>query len=161
MSWMCSHLVSAFILADMKCERHNCACKTFLSWPSIPVKTYRRLFFFPQCCWNCGRKASETCSGCNAARYCGSFCQHKDWERHHLICSPGLQAQPKPVSAITASRAAAAAAAAAGASPVGLVGVKASDSVPSVSSPGAEKASAASRSSTPSTPASAPETNGH
>uniref|UniRef100_A0A8C7CM57 CBFA2/RUNX1 partner transcriptional co-repressor 2 n=1 Tax=Oncorhynchus kisutch TaxID=8019 RepID=A0A8C7CM57_ONCKI len=54
-----------------------------------------------ECCWNCGRKASETCSGCNAARYCGSFCQHKDWERHHLICSPGLQAQPKPVSAIT------------------------------------------------------------
>nr|XP_015101721.1 protein CBFA2T3 [Vicugna pacos] len=34
-------------------------------------------------CWNCGRKASETCSGCNAARYCGSFCQHKDWEKHH------------------------------------------------------------------------------
>nr|XP_009939274.1 PREDICTED: protein CBFA2T2 [Opisthocomus hoazin] len=32
-------------------------------------------------CWNCGRKASETCSGCNIARYCGSFCQHKDWER--------------------------------------------------------------------------------
>uniref|UniRef100_A0A8C7CDQ0 CBFA2/RUNX1 partner transcriptional co-repressor 2 n=1 Tax=Oncorhynchus kisutch TaxID=8019 RepID=A0A8C7CDQ0_ONCKI len=57
-----------------------------------------------ECCWNCGRKASETCSGCNAARYCGSFCQHKDWERHHLICSPGLQAQPKPVSAITAAR---------------------------------------------------------
>ncbi|KFR15739.1 Protein CBFA2T2, partial [Opisthocomus hoazin] len=34
-----------------------------------------------QSCWNCGRKASETCSGCNIARYCGSFCQHKDWER--------------------------------------------------------------------------------
>ncbi|KPP59443.1 hypothetical protein Z043_122635 [Scleropages formosus] len=49
-------------------------------------------------CWNCGRKASETCSGCNAARYCGSFCQHKDWEKHHLICSPGLQAQPKSLS---------------------------------------------------------------
>ncbi|KAL0191786.1 hypothetical protein M9458_014484, partial [Cirrhinus mrigala] len=51
------------------------------------------------CCWNCGRKASETCSGCNAARYCGSFCQHKDWERHHLICSPGLQTQPKSIAA--------------------------------------------------------------
>ena len=37
-------------------------------------------------CWNCGRKASETCSGCNIARYCGSFCQHKDWENHHLVC---------------------------------------------------------------------------
>ncbi|XP_059177228.1 protein CBFA2T1-like isoform X2 [Physella acuta] len=37
-------------------------------------------------CWNCGRKASETCSGCNVARYCGSFCQHKDWENHHHVC---------------------------------------------------------------------------
>lgn len=38
-------------------------------------------------CWNCGRKAQETCSGCNLARYCGSFCQHKDWENHHQICN--------------------------------------------------------------------------
>ncbi|XP_056090776.1 protein CBFA2T3 isoform X7 [Rhinichthys klamathensis goyatoka] len=44
----------------------------------------------PQSCWNCGRKASETCSGCNTARYCGSFCQHKDWEKHHHVCSQGL-----------------------------------------------------------------------
>ncbi|KAM9814026.1 protein CBFA2T2 isoform 2-T2 [Neosynchiropus ocellatus] len=107
-----------------------------------------------ECCWNCGRKASETCSGCNAARYCGSFCQHKDWERHHLICSPGLQAQPKP--AISSARGVAGAAA--GVSPAV---VKAPDSVASVSSPGGEKASVASRSSTPSTPASAHEANGH
>ncbi|XP_051918458.1 protein CBFA2T3 isoform X7 [Hippocampus zosterae] len=45
-------------------------------------------------CWNCGRKASETCSGCNTARYCGSFCQHKDWERHHHVCGQGLQGLP-------------------------------------------------------------------
>ncbi|XP_030831016.1 protein CBFA2T1 isoform X2 [Strongylocentrotus purpuratus] len=38
-------------------------------------------------CWNCGRKANETCSGCNTARYCGAFCQHKDWENHHRMCS--------------------------------------------------------------------------
>uniref|UniRef100_A0A8C5W715 RUNX1 partner transcriptional co-repressor 1 n=1 Tax=Leptobrachium leishanense TaxID=445787 RepID=A0A8C5W715_9ANUR len=44
-------------------------------------------------CWNCGRKASETCSGCNTARYCGSFCQHKDWEKHHHICGQTLQSQ--------------------------------------------------------------------
>uniref|UniRef100_A0A4W5MFE6 CBFA2/RUNX1 partner transcriptional co-repressor 2 n=1 Tax=Hucho hucho TaxID=62062 RepID=A0A4W5MFE6_9TELE len=87
-----------------------------------------------ECCWNCGRKASETCSGCNAARYCGSFCQHKDWERHHLICSPGLQAQPKPVSAITAARAAAAAADV-------TTGVKAPECVPTAASPGGEKGS--------------------
>ncbi|XP_007474259.1 protein CBFA2T2 isoform X5 [Monodelphis domestica] len=50
-------------------------------------------------CWNCGRKASETCSGCNAARYCGSFCQHKDWERHHRICGQGPHphCQSKPL----------------------------------------------------------------
>ncbi|XP_076325565.1 protein CBFA2T1-like isoform X2 [Tachypleus tridentatus] len=40
-------------------------------------------------CWNCGRKANETCSGCNVARYCGSFCQHKDWENHHRMCGQG------------------------------------------------------------------------
>ncbi|XP_035751092.1 protein CBFA2T3 [Egretta garzetta] len=49
-------------------------------------------------CWNCGRKASETCSGCNIARYCGSFCQHKDWERHHRICGQGLHGQSKPLA---------------------------------------------------------------
>ncbi|CAH0550820.1 unnamed protein product [Brassicogethes aeneus] len=38
-------------------------------------------------CWNCGRKAHETCSGCSLARYCGAFCQHKDWENHHQVCS--------------------------------------------------------------------------
>ncbi|XP_025422228.1 protein CBFA2T1 [Sipha flava] len=37
-------------------------------------------------CWNCGRKAQETCSGCNTAQYCSSFCQHKDWETHHQTC---------------------------------------------------------------------------
>uniref|UniRef100_A0A8D0L5G6 CBFA2/RUNX1 partner transcriptional co-repressor 3 n=1 Tax=Sphenodon punctatus TaxID=8508 RepID=A0A8D0L5G6_SPHPU len=50
-------------------------------------------------CWNCGRKASETCSGCNTARYCGSFCQHKDWEKHHHVCGQtlqGLQASSAP-----------------------------------------------------------------
>ena len=44
------------------------------------------MFFVLKNCWNCGRKASETCSGCNLARYCGSFCQHKDWEGHHRVC---------------------------------------------------------------------------
>ncbi|KAM6454060.1 protein CBFA2T2 isoform 2-T2 [Liasis olivaceus] len=58
-------------------------------------------------CWNCGRKASETCSGCNIARYCGSFCQHKDWERHHRICGQGLHSQVKPVS-LSAGRSSAA-----------------------------------------------------
>ncbi|OQR69790.1 protein CBFA2T3-like, partial [Tropilaelaps mercedesae] len=37
-------------------------------------------------CFNCGRRASETCSGCSWARYCGAFCQHKDWEQHHRVC---------------------------------------------------------------------------
>ncbi|KAJ8400580.1 hypothetical protein AAFF_G00393490 [Aldrovandia affinis] len=99
-----------------------------------------------ECCWNCGRKASETCSGCNAARYCGSFCQHKDWERHHLICSPGLQAQPKPLSAIAASRGPG----------------KAPEGGPAAgTSPGAQKAALTSRSSTPAPAAPATETNGH
>ena len=32
------------------------------------------------------RQANDTCSGCNEAKYCGSFCQHKDWEIHHRRC---------------------------------------------------------------------------
>ncbi|XP_077785330.1 protein CBFA2T2 isoform X2 [Podarcis muralis] len=85
-------------------------------------------------CWNCGRKASETCSGCNIARYCGSFCQHKDWERHHRICGQGLHSQVKPAP-IPAGRSTAAAT------------LKAVDAV---ASPALEKTSAAtSRSSTP------------
>ncbi|XP_015280730.1 PREDICTED: protein CBFA2T2 isoform X1 [Gekko japonicus] len=84
-------------------------------------------------CWNCGRKASETCSGCNIARYCGSFCQHKDWERHHRICGQGLHSQVKPLP-LPAGRSAAAA-------------LKAVEGVPS---PALEKTSATtSRSSTP------------
>ncbi|KAM4032145.1 protein CBFA2T2 isoform 4-T4 [Anomaloglossus baeobatrachus] len=51
-------------------------------------------------CWNCGRKASETCSGCNIARYCGSFCQHKDWEKHHRICGQNLHGPSKALTPI-------------------------------------------------------------
>ncbi|XP_028818992.1 protein CBFA2T1 isoform X2 [Denticeps clupeoides] len=54
-------------------------------------------------CWNCGRKASETCSGCNTARYCGSFCQHKDWEKHHHVCGQTLQAQQQSETPATVS----------------------------------------------------------
>ncbi|XP_018412853.1 PREDICTED: protein CBFA2T3 isoform X4 [Nanorana parkeri] len=52
-------------------------------------------------CWNCGRKASETCSGCNTARYCGSFCQHKDWEKHHHVCGQSLHHPPSAPQAPT------------------------------------------------------------
>lgn len=41
-------------------------------------------------CWNCGRRATETCSGCNKARYCGTFCQHKDWANHMHHCASGV-----------------------------------------------------------------------
>ncbi|XP_074868247.1 protein CBFA2T2 isoform X3 [Carettochelys insculpta] len=84
-------------------------------------------------CWNCGRKASETCSGCNIARYCGSFCQHKDWERHHRICGQGLHSQAKPLSL-----------------PAGRLVAAAVKTVEGVPSPALEKTSATtSRSSTP------------
>ncbi|XP_065179748.1 uncharacterized protein LOC135810201 [Sycon ciliatum] len=38
-------------------------------------------------CWSCGAPASETCSRCKKARYCGSVCQRMDWnEKHHRDC---------------------------------------------------------------------------
>ncbi|CAF4756396.1 unnamed protein product, partial [Rotaria sp. Silwood2] len=45
----------------------------------------------PEHCWNCGRKAIETCSGCNIARYCGQYCQHRDWDSHQKLCGPDLK----------------------------------------------------------------------
>uniref|UniRef100_A0A336MIB7 CSON002139 protein n=1 Tax=Culicoides sonorensis TaxID=179676 RepID=A0A336MIB7_CULSO len=54
-------------------------------------------------CWNCGRKAHETCSGCNLARYCGAFCQHKDWEQHHQVCSSLRSAETTQKSSTTPS----------------------------------------------------------
>jgi hypothetical protein len=45
------------------------------------------LLFQVSVCWNCGRPALETCSGCNLAKYCSRFCQHKDWDTHHRVCT--------------------------------------------------------------------------
>ncbi|NWU71611.1 MTG16 protein, partial [Pterocles burchelli] len=89
-------------------------------------------------CWNCGRKASETCSGCNTARYCGSFCQHKDWEKHHHVCGQTLQGLPAPTAPA-----------------VGLPpGPCQPDGVPGMaSSPSEAGSAAASRAGTPATPA--------
>ena len=64
-------------------------------------------------CWNCGRQASETCSGCNAARYCSQFCQHKDWEGHHKVCAVAKKVAAS-VATSTASAATAAMASVAG-----------------------------------------------
>ena len=55
---------------------------------SYPYLEYPYFPSFQKICWNCGRSASETCSGCNYARYCSQFCQHKDWENHHKVCKP-------------------------------------------------------------------------
>ncbi|XP_075289849.1 protein CBFA2T3 isoform X3 [Opisthocomus hoazin] len=91
-------------------------------------------------CWNCGRKASETCSGCNTARYCGSFCQHKDWEKHHHVCGQTLQGLPAPAGPAAA---------------VGLPpGPGQPDGVATIaSSPSETGSAAASRAGTPATPA--------
>ncbi|KAM6057905.1 protein CBFA2T3 isoform 4-T4 [Chlamydotis macqueenii] len=91
-------------------------------------------------CWNCGRKASETCSGCNTARYCGSFCQHKDWEKHHHVCGQTLQGLPAPAAPVPG---------------VGLPpGPCQPDGAPAIaSSPSETGSAAASRAGTPATPA--------
>jgi len=52
-----------------------------------------------QVCQNCGRLATETCSGCSKASYCGAFCQARDWEvgGHRTVCgsTPELEVQTK------------------------------------------------------------------
>ncbi|XP_061132181.1 protein CBFA2T3 isoform X4 [Syngnathus typhle] len=111
-------------------------------------------------CWNCGRKASETCSGCNTARYCGSFCQHKDWERHHHVCGQGLQGLPGGGAVpLGTSASGAPPAHSEGAPPgplalAGQSGVAAGGGGGSMSaSPKESSSSSASRSTTPATPA--------
>ncbi|XP_029955085.1 protein CBFA2T3 isoform X6 [Salarias fasciatus] len=120
-----------------------------------------------QSCWNCGRKASETCSGCNTARYCGSFCQHKDWEKHHHVCGQGLQGLPggssvplgTPSSSSASSSAPPTHSESTPPGPLSLVGQSsiaggAGSGSGSVSaSPKESSSSSASRSTTPATPA--------
>nr|XP_046245715.1 protein CBFA2T3 isoform X4 [Scatophagus argus] len=120
-------------------------------------------------CWNCGRKASETCSGCNTARYCGSFCQHKDWEKHHHVCGQGLQGLPGGSSVPLGNTSSSSSSASSNAppthsestppGPLSLVGQSsiaggAGSGSGSVSaSPKESSSSSASRSTTPATPA--------
>ncbi|XP_076831878.1 protein CBFA2T3 isoform X4 [Brachyhypopomus gauderio] len=111
-------------------------------------------------CWNCGRKASETCSGCNTARYCGSFCQHKDWEKHHHVCGQGLQGLPGggAVPLGTPSSASSASSASSGAPPTHPEGpppgpLSLAGPTGGGGSPKDAGSSGASRSTTPATPA--------
>ncbi|XP_024150571.1 protein CBFA2T3 isoform X8 [Oryzias melastigma] len=123
-----------------------------------------------QSCWNCGRKASETCSGCNTARYCGSFCQHKDWEKHHHVCGQGLQGLPggsavplgTPSSSSTSSASSSAPPTHSESTPPGPLSLAGQSSIAggagsgsgSVSaSPKESSSSSVSRSTTPATPA--------
>lgn len=85
---------SASSLSDHDAGHSSLVSKPIRSSDSPPVtgvansiKQLQSIFSnHGQNCWNCGRKANETCSGCNVARYCGSFCQHKDWDSHHRVC---------------------------------------------------------------------------
>ncbi|XP_013858527.1 protein CBFA2T3 isoform X4 [Austrofundulus limnaeus] len=112
-------------------------------------------------CWNCGRKASETCSGCNTARYCGSFCQHKDWEKHHHVCGQGLQGVPLGTPSSSSSGSSSAPPTHSESSPPGPLSLVGQSGVAggagsggSVSaSPKESSSSSASRSTTPATPA--------
>ncbi|XP_025064910.1 protein CBFA2T3 isoform X1 [Alligator sinensis] len=101
-------------------------------------------------CWNCGRKASETCSGCNTARYCGSFCQHKDWEKHHHVCGQTLQGLQAPAGAAPSAGVGLGVAAA---QPDVVAVTPSITSVAIAASPSETGSSAASRSGTPATPA--------
>ncbi|XP_066157563.1 protein CBFA2T3 isoform X2 [Euwallacea fornicatus] len=68
--------------------------------PNQPVSSQQNA------CWNCGRKAHDACSGCSVARYCGPFCQHKDWENHHQVCNKEKrQSVPTTTTPVTPAQA--------------------------------------------------------
>ncbi|XP_077687676.1 protein CBFA2T3 isoform X6 [Eretmochelys imbricata] len=102
-------------------------------------------------CWNCGRKASETCSGCNTARYCGSFCQHKDWEKHHHVCGQTLQGLQTSAGAAPSSGVGLGVGSAQ--PDVGAVSTSITSVATMAASPSETGSAAASRSGTPATPA--------
>ncbi|XP_023694058.2 protein CBFA2T3-like isoform X1 [Paramormyrops kingsleyae] len=107
-------------------------------------------------CWNCGRKASETCSGCNTARYCGSFCQHKDWEKHHHVCGQGLQSMPLGTPSSSSSSSSSSSTAPptpSESSPPAPLTLPGGGTSSVSSSPKEANSSSASRSATPATPA--------
>ncbi|NXJ68006.1 DEAF1 factor, partial [Rostratula benghalensis] len=39
-----------------------------------------------QSCVNCGREATNECTGCHKVNYCSTFCQRKDWKDHQHVC---------------------------------------------------------------------------
>ncbi|NXF33499.1 DEAF1 factor, partial [Nyctibius bracteatus] len=39
-----------------------------------------------QSCANCGREATNECTGCHKVNYCSIFCQRKDWKDHQHVC---------------------------------------------------------------------------
>eukprot|EP00745_Piridium_sociabile_P020289 TRINITY_DN31169_c0_g1_i3.p2 TRINITY_DN31169_c0_g1~~TRINITY_DN31169_c0_g1_i3.p2 ORF type:complete len:173 (-),score=10.83 TRINITY_DN31169_c0_g1_i3:272-790(-) len=39
-----------------------------------------------KCCTRCGKPASQRCSRCKNAIYCGANCQMDDWKNHKLSC---------------------------------------------------------------------------
>ncbi|KFP44556.1 Deformed epidermal autoregulatory factor 1, partial [Chlamydotis macqueenii] len=52
-----------------------------------------------QSCVNCGREATNECTGCHKVNYCSTFCQRKDWKDHQHICgqSPTVTVQADEV----------------------------------------------------------------
>lgn len=72
-----------------------------ISLPPLVIRAMNQLVTLTpspfQSCWNCGRPALETCGGCGIARYCGSFCQHRDWEAggHHATCNNPPHREPR------------------------------------------------------------------
>uniref|UniRef100_A0A8B9G665 Deformed epidermal autoregulatory factor 1 homolog n=1 Tax=Amazona collaria TaxID=241587 RepID=A0A8B9G665_9PSIT len=50
-----------------------------------------------QSCVNCGREATNECTGCHKVNYCSTFCQRKDWKDHQHICGQAAAVQAQDV----------------------------------------------------------------
>jgi hypothetical protein len=83
------------IIRNYTCMLQLCIIILIAQWSEVSslepqLKQHESLSLL-QSCWNCGRPALETCGGCGIARYCGFFCQHRDWEAsHHTTCNNNL-----------------------------------------------------------------------
>ncbi|TRY97056.1 hypothetical protein DNTS_001462 [Danionella cerebrum] len=71
-------------------EKHNAVTReSFQSHLSLNEEVAEKIseVILNYTCVNCGREASNKCSGCHKVHYCSGFCQRKDWKEHQLNCS--------------------------------------------------------------------------
>ncbi|OPJ74181.1 deformed epidermal autoregulatory factor 1 homolog isoform X1 [Patagioenas fasciata] len=76
-------VTQAKIQADVERKEQQYQNQLFQQTEDVDGKTE---IIIKQSCVNCGREATNECTGCHKVNYCSTFCQRKDWKDHQHIC---------------------------------------------------------------------------